>query len=86
MLIALTCLRNVSISTSINCCVAQAPAIQLSEHAKAILLDDEELGFERKDPVLQRLAKGSKHAATWNIIRSINVFDFLRSRKEKELS
>ena len=45
--------------------VAQAPAIQLSEHAQAILLDDQELGFEREDPVLQRLAKGSKHAATW---------------------
>ena len=41
---------------------AQAPAIQLSEHAQAILEDDQRLGISRQDPVLQRLARGSAHA------------------------
>lgn len=42
--------------------MAEAPAIQLAEDARAILADDERLGFERNDPVLQRLARGSSHA------------------------
>ena len=43
--------------------MAEAPAIQLAEHAQAILADDARLGFERNDPVLTRLATGSSHAA-----------------------
>ena len=42
----------------------EAPAIQLAEHAQAILADDAALGVRRSDPVLQRLASGSSHAAT----------------------
>jgi hypothetical protein len=42
--------------------LTKAPAIQLSEHAQAILEDDQRLGIDRKDPVLQRLAQGSSHA------------------------
>jgi hypothetical protein len=40
----------------------EAPAIQLAEHAQAILEDDARLGFQRNDRVLERLAKGSAHA------------------------
>ena len=43
---------------------AKAPAIQLCEHAQAILADDREIGVIRSDPVLQRMAGGSTHAAT----------------------
>lgn len=39
-----------------------APAIQLAEHAQAILADDAALGITRNDPVLQRIANGSSHA------------------------
>ena len=41
---------------------AEAPAIQLAEHAQAILADDARMGIQRNDPVLERLAKGSAHA------------------------
>ena len=41
----------------------KAPAIQLSEHAQAILEDDARLGIKRQDPVLERIANGSSHAA-----------------------
>ena len=44
-------------------CATEAPAIQLAEHAQAILEDDARHGFERHDPVLKRLAAGSSHAA-----------------------
>jgi len=37
----------------------EAPAIQLSEHAQAVLADDAEHGFVRNDPVLRRMAAGS---------------------------
>ena len=47
----------------LKACPAEAPAIQLAEHAQAILDDDKRLGIERKDPVLHRLAKGSLNAA-----------------------
>lgn len=43
----------------------EAPAIQLSEHAQAVLADDAEHGFVRNDPVLRRMAAGSGHAVTW---------------------
>lgn len=43
----------------------QAPAIQLAEHARAILEDDRALGIDRKDPVLKRLASGATHAVTY---------------------
>lgn len=41
---------------------AEAPAVQLTEHARAILADDARLGIQRNDPVLESLAKGSAHA------------------------
>lgn len=44
---------------------AEAPAVQLSEHARAILEDDERMNISRDDPTLQRLARGSAHAASW---------------------
>lgn len=44
-------------------CTTEAPAIQLAEHAQAILEDDARHGFQRHDPVLKRLAAGSSHAA-----------------------
>lgn len=44
---------------------AEAPAVQLSEHAQAILEDDERMNISRDDPTLQRLARGSAHAASW---------------------
>ena len=34
---------------------AQAPGVQLSEHAQAILSDDKKLGIERNDPVLEAM-------------------------------
>lgn len=43
----------------------EAPAIQLCEHAAAILEDDARLGVSRHDPVLERIAAGSEHAAPW---------------------
>ena len=39
-------------------CLIQAPAVQLAEHAKAILEDDAKLGVCRRDPALERLARG----------------------------
>ena len=38
--------------------LVQAPAIQLQEHAKAILKDDKALGVVRSDPFVKRLARG----------------------------
>ena len=44
---------------------SEAPAVQLAEHAQAILADDKALGISRHDPLLQRLAKGhAKNAET----------------------
>ena len=45
----------------------QAPAIQLAEHAQAILADDREMGLTRHDPVVEAIARGSAHghAAPW---------------------
>lgn len=46
--------------------VAKAPAVQLQEHAKAILEDDRAQGFERSDPFVRRLARGdASHAVPW---------------------
>lgn len=44
--------------------LGQAPAIQLVEHAQAILADDAANGFARRDPVLKRIARGNTNAAT----------------------
>lgn len=45
----------------------QAPAIQLAEHAQAILADDREIGLTRRDPVVEAIARGGAHghAAPW---------------------
>lgn len=45
----------------------QAPAIQLAEHAQAILADDREMGLTRRDPVVEAIARGGAHghAAPW---------------------
>lgn len=43
---------------------SEVPAVDLADHARAVLEDDRRLGIERRDPVLSRLAKGSdKHSA-----------------------
>ncbi len=52
-----------------NCFLAtsftQAPAVQLAEHAEAILEDDIRIGVQRDDPVLRRLAQGgAKHSVS----------------------
>ena len=44
---------------------SEAPAVQLQEHAAAILKDDAALGIRRCDPVLARLAKGTSNSAPW---------------------
>ena len=44
----------------------EAPALQLQEHAAAVLEDDRRCGVQRDDPVLQRLARARKeHAVPW---------------------
>ena len=45
----------------------QAPAIQLAEHAQAILADDRDMGLTRRDPVVEAIARGGAHghAAPW---------------------
>ena len=45
-------------------CSSEAPAVQLQEHAAAILKDDALLGIQRRDPVLLRLAKGTGNSVT----------------------
>jgi hypothetical protein len=48
--------------------------VQLQEHARAILADDERLGIRRKDPVLQRLAKNTPaHADAWHITLTASI-------------
>ena len=43
---------------------AEAPAVQVAEHAAAILADDAARGIQRKDISLQRLARaGAAHSA-----------------------
>jgi len=39
------------------------PAIQLHEHAKAILADDAANGFQRNDPALRQMAASAHNAA-----------------------
>ena len=61
-------------------CLVQAPAVQLAEHAKAILEDDAKLGLCRRDPALERLARGksTRHSAPWQMFFSLArhlVFD-----------
>lgn len=52
----------------------QAPAIQLAEHAQALLADDAALGVQRKDPVLNRLAsKGTKRAVPWSTSLCLSI-------------
>ena len=45
---------------------AKAPAIQLQEHAKAVLKDDAARGIRREDKFLKALAKGdAHHSVAW---------------------
>lgn len=58
----------------IICGTCKAPALQLQEHAAAIVADDEAAGFQRSDPFVQAIAKGdAKHSAACNMSLT---FDF----------
>lgn len=44
----------------------EAPGVQIVEHARAIVAEDQRLGVRREDPALERLAKGSlSNADAW---------------------
>ena len=44
----------------------QAPALQVVEHARAVLEDDRKEGIQRSDPVLKRIAKTrDEHSVFW---------------------
>lgn len=57
--------------------VNEAPAIQLIEHARAIIADDVANGFQRVDPLLHKLAKGSSNAVSRFQFSCAKRFSFL---------
>lgn len=58
---------------------SEAPAVQLAEHARAVLEDDRRLGVQRMDNVLIRLARGGeRHAVPW-----LHLFVFLTMSRGK---
>ena len=59
----------------IAACYLKAPAVQVQEHAKAIMEDDLKQGIYREDPVLSRLARGlpQNSASCWQVLFSNNT-------------
>ncbi|CAL1145358.1 unnamed protein product [Cladocopium goreaui] len=67
----------------------KAPAIQLSEHAKAILEDDARLGIKRQDPVLERMAKGYPWLKPTDLVKALHQWgrlDIILPEKDLESS